>query len=272
MGAKTGGKKKKAGKVLLIILAVILLLAGFLTFHAVRNTKTMNNLIREGLHSVEMRYDVTPLDAGEYKDMRFYGLMKFHVDQYRVEELGNLSVMTANMGMMQMVSFMITPFEKNVPLCTLDFMYIMGNRKSYVEFYDLVGDTATPEYQQVLESLRTGVQFYSDIEEIPAEEHWYDSYLSVVMHKKLKGSDEDRNRELFLNMLEIYLESSKTLEKSAPEDAERQFEITQNYSDGLIEKGGVSTDVFKKALGEEKTRDFFNRVFFGTDNYRTEKQ
>ena len=92
------------------------------------------------------------------------------------------------------------------------------------------------------------------------------------MHKKLKGSDEDRNRELFLNMLEIYLESSKTLEKSAPEDAERQFEITQNYSDGLIEKGGVSTDVFKKALGEEKTRDFFNRVFFGTDNYRTENQ
>ena len=270
MEAKTGGKKKKAGKILLVLLLVILLLAGFMTFHAVRNTKTMNQLIDNGLRSVGGRYNITQLDAGEYKDMRFYGLMKFHVDQYRVEELGNLSVMTANMGMMQMVSFMITPFEKNVPLCTLDFMYIMGSRKSYVEFYDLVGDTATPEYQQVLESLQTGAKFYSDIEELPAEEHWYDSYLSVVMHKKLK--DDTRNNELFQNMLEIYLESSRILEKSTPEDAARQFEITQNYSDGLIEKGGVSTDVFKKALGEEKTRDFFNRVFFGTDLYRADNQ
>ena len=36
------------------------------------------------------------------------------------------------------------------------------------------------------------------------------------------------------------------------------------YTDGLIEKGGISTDVFKKDLGEEETKKFFDSVFFGT--------
>ena len=43
---------------------------------------------------------------------------------------------------------------------------------------------------------------------------------------------------------------------------------SERVIDGLIDKGGVSTDVFKKELGEAKTRDFFNKVFFGTELYR----
>ena len=49
---------------------------------------------------------------------------------------------------------------------------------------------------------------------------------------------------------------------------QKHLDVTQEYSDGLIDKGGVSTDVFKKELGEAKTRDFFNKVFFGTELYR----
>ena len=36
------------------------------------------------------------------------------------------------------------------------------------------------------------------------------------------------------------------------------------YTDGLIEKGGISTDVFKKELGDAETKVFFDNVFFGT--------
>jgi hypothetical protein len=36
------------------------------------------------------------------------------------------------------------------------------------------------------------------------------------------------------------------------------------YTDGLIEKGGISTDVFKNSLGDEETKKFFDSVFFGT--------
>ena len=48
------------------------------------------------------------------------------------------------------------------------------------------------------------------------------------------------------------------------EEKNEKKNITLAYTDGLIEKGGISTDVFKKELGPEVTKDFFDRVFFGT--------
>ena len=47
-----------------------------------------------------------------------------------------------------------------------------------------------------------------------------------------------------------------------------QINVIKTYSDGLIKNGGVSTDFFKKNLGEDTTRDFFDKAFFGTDIYR----
>lgn len=62
--------------------------------------------------------------------------------------------MTVNMGFMQMVSYVITPYEKNMPLLSMDFMYIMGKRKAYAEFYDLVPDKTTPEYSEVMDAVK----------------------------------------------------------------------------------------------------------------------
>ena len=269
----TKSKKKPLLIVLGILLALICVLVGTCVFFSVKNNKLIYEMIGDGLSQVAEHYTVTECDAAaqpdkytdEYQDMRIYGFMKFHTYQYEIEGLGNLSVMRANMGFMQMVSFMITPYEKNVPLCTLDFMYIFGNRKSYVEFYDLVGDTETDEYKTVLSQLGGLKELFADLDELPASENWYDGLLSVVLHKQLK--DDTRNSELFGTALGMYLNAADNLSESSAEDKAAQLANTKAYSDGLIEKGGVSTDVFKKALGEDKTRDFFDRVFFGSANY-----
>lgn len=264
---KEKGKKKKIVlTVLLILLLLIGLLVVFIIFKGKQNKKQMNGLVENGLHAVQSRYNVEQLDAGEYTDMTLNGFMKFHVDQYKVEDLGNLSVMTADMGFMQMLSFMITPVERNVPLCALDFMYIAGNRKSYVEFYDVVENPQNEQYVAVLDSLREMTARYNDVEDVQASENWYDYLLNVVMLKQLK--DDDRNAKMFNDSLETYLDAAKNAEVCTPEGMQKHLDVTQEYSDGLIDKGGVSTDVFKKELGEAKTRDFFNKVFFGTELYR----
>ncbi len=100
----------------------------------------MNRSIDSVLNELEKQYTVTEVDPGKYKEMKMFGVMKFKVQQYAIEELGNLS-------------------------------------------------------------------------------------------------DEAK--------------------------AEKQA-ITLAYTDGLIEKGGISTDVFKKELGAEETKNFFDQVFFGT--------
>ena len=48
-------------------------------------------------------------------------------------------------------------------------------------------------------------------------------------------------------------------------DTEKKKERSANYVNGLLREGGPSTDVFKKALGEEKTAKLFKKVLFGIE-------
>ena len=45
----------------------------------------------------------------------------------------------------------------------------------------------------------------------------------------------------------------------------KKREKTNAYVEGLLRNGGPSTDVFKKALGEQKTAELFKTVLFGTE-------
>ena len=265
-------KKKKIGKVLLIILLVIVLvigaLAGFIAYNASKNMKIMNRTLDEGMQALSERANVTELDAGEYSEIKLYGVMKFDVKQYEVEELGNLSVMKVNMGFMQMVSYIITPYEKDMPMLSMDFMYILSSRKAYAEFYDLTADREAPEYVAVLDNIREFEGRYADLEDITTEPAWYDDLLTVVLHKAGKKKNDDKIREMFTDAIETYMEQADGLDKLSDEDEAEKVYITQVYCDTLVERGGVSTDVFKKELGEKKTKGFFDNVLFGTELYK----
>ena len=65
------------------------------------------------------------------------------------------------------------------------------------------------------------------------------------------------NVRLMLRMADEYLALSE-------EEVESKRQIVVDYSDGLIENGGISTDVFNKSLGAETAKDFFDKVFFAT--------
>ena len=262
-------KKKKWPKVLLIIILLIAALAGFIAFNASKNMKVMNSTLDAGMKTLSECAEITPVDAGEFEQIKMYGLLKFDVSQYEINDTGNLSVMKVNMGFMQMISFVITPYDKNAPLMSMDFMYIMGKRKAYVEFYDLVADKETAEYEDVLDKIREFESKYRSLEDISTDPAWYDDLMTVALHKAGKRPDDDAQiEEMFCDAISCYMEKANELEKLSDEKKAEKREITQKYSDNLISKGGVSTDVFKKALGEDKTKEFFDKVFFGTERYK----
>lgn len=261
-------RKKRWPKVLLVIFIVICMLVGFISVNASKNMKVMDRTVDSGMNTLSAYAKLTPVDTGEYKRIKMYGVMKFDVSQYDIEDIGNLSVMTVNMGFMQMVSYVITPYKKNMPMLSMDFMYILGKRKAYVEFYDLVADPTSSEYIAVLDKIKAFESKYSDMEDVKVDTAWYDSYLTVVLHKAGKRADDDRIEELFNDAIRCYMEAAGELDTLSDGEKAEKLEITQKYCDNLVEKGGISTNVFKKALGEEKTKDFFNKVFFGTEKYR----
>ena len=260
--AKGKGKKILFG-ILGGFLALILVLVIAVAVIAGGNVKAMDGCVDAVLEELGKEYTVTPVDPGEYEQMTVSGIMKFHVQQYDIQDIGNLSVMRVNMGVMQMATVVITPQDKNLPLLSADFMYILSNRKAYLEFYDVVAQK-DEQYLGLLDGLKAVHKNYEYLEDITTTPAWYEDLLTVTVYKGAdKKSDVDL-QNLLVDSLHVYLEEAKEFPLLTEDERTEKQTITVEYTDGLIEKGGISTDVFKSSLGDEETKKFFDQVFFGT--------
>jgi len=264
---ETHTEHKRRKKMLPIILgsiaAVILILVLVISNIAGKNVKAMNDCIDSFVSELKANYTVTPVDPGKYKEMTIYGIMKFHTEQYDIEGLGNLSVMRIDMGVMQMATMVITPADKNLPLLSADYMYILTNRKSYLEFYDVVKEKDA-QYTQLTDKLLAIKENYSHLKKLDMSPAWYDHLLTVQSCKSGTTADDPELKNMLMDSLRTYIEHDKQLAPLSAEEKAEKIAITVDYTDGLIEKGGISTDVFKKELGNEETKLFFDTVFFGT--------
>ncbi len=262
--SNTGGKKKRLPLIIAgVILGIILLVVIIVSVIAGQNVNAMNSCIDASLAMLEENYTLTPVDAGEYEEMTISGIMKFDVEQYHIEELGNLSIMRMNMGVMQMSTFVITPTDKNMPLFSADYIYILSNRKAYLEFYDVVKEK-DDAYNELIDALTTVRDNYNYLEDFEASEAWYEHLLSVVSYKSADSKQDDDLQAILTESLQAYIDHAKQFPALSEDERNEKLAITVEYTDGLIEKGGVSTDVFKKELGNEETKKFFDNVFFGT--------
>ncbi len=232
-----------------------------------KNVDALETSIKEVLALVSKNHQVTECDAGEFRQMTAHRILKFKVKQYEIEKIGNLSVMTVNAGIMQMSSIVFTPVFKDLPLMSCDYMYILGNRKAYVELYDLVNEKSC-EYDSWLSVFRENIDKYKDLQDITVSEAWYAHLLTVAAYKAGKARDDERLMALLLDMVKAYTDEADAMPLLSDEGREQKLDIIKKYSDRLIDEGGVSTDFFKKTFGEELTRRFFDRVFFGSEKYR----
>ena len=210
------------------------------------------------LRKIAEKYPLKAIDAGEFFSLSAAG-MKFEISAYYAEGLGHVSLMNAKgfFGLMKMDTLIINPIELDLPLYSYDRIFAMGNDTLIVELYDtLLGDYSEAGMQEV--KARGG---YSSLTERDPGEHWYDSIkLPSSISKKGKKKQTALMDSLTEQHFEAYIASS-----SAPvtDKAAKQAKASV-YVNGLIEKGGPSTDVFKKSIGEEKTRALFENILFGT--------
>lgn len=253
--------------ILLVFVALVAVAAIAVAVIASKNVKAMNVCVDETLARLSDGHTITEVDAGEYSNMSVYGVMKFHVKQYDIQEVGNLSVMTVNVGLMQMATVVFTPMEKDLPLLSCDYMYILTNRKAYVELYDLVKEKDAA-YLAWMDKYAAARDEYIDLDDSTASSAWYDDLLTVVTYKAGTTKDDERLKGLLLDTVQVYLDQADAYEVMSAEEKAEKLDCIKNYSDRLIDEGGVSTTFFKQSLGEDVTRDFFDKVFFGTEQYR----
>ena len=198
---------------------------------------------------------MTELDVGDMTSLKARG-MKFTISAYRAEGLGHVSVMSAVgfFGLMRMDTVIINPTELDMPLYSYDRIYAAGNDVLITELYD----TTSSEWQG--DGLDAVKAKYADITERDPGEHWYDAIkLPSSISKKGKKKGSAKMDALALEHLAAYLETGTSVS-----NYQLKCDKTAAYVNGLLEKGGPSTDVFKKALGVEKTTELFHKVLFGT--------
>ena len=208
-------------------------------------------MIKKLLDAIGEKYPLT--EKTNVKKLKVGG-MKFDITSFYAEGLGHVSVMTGKfpLSLMKMDTVMVNPSDVELPLYSYDRIYALGNDTLIVEMYDTFScdSFSMPDVKKE----------YSDVPERDPGEHWYDSIkLKESISKKGKKLNTPRIDELAQRHFEEYLGSAKpTLDKEA------KAKKAGDYVEGLLSKGGPSTDSFIKALGREKTAEIFREVLFGT--------
>ena len=182
------------------------------------------------LNAIRAKFPLHEIDAGSFSKLKAKG-MKFDVHAYEAKGLGHVSVMRASgmLGMMKMDTLII-------------------------ELYDT---TVEPLKYDALEAVNAANR---SLPERDPGTHWYDSI-------KLKESVSKKGKKLtaqFDAYTKAYTDAYLNLPAKPVTDPKTKREKTDAYVEGLLKNGGPSTDVFKQALGETRTRELFSRVLFGT--------
>ncbi len=136
-----------------------------------------------------------------------------------------------------------------------------GTRKLYIECYDIPEDA---ENQALCAEIDAIFAQYNEWEEIEMEQAWYADLIMTAFYRSASKKDDAAIETLTAQLLTTYLQAAKLRAVLSQEAQEEKVAGLEAYCNGLVTEGGISTDVFKDALGAEETLRFFERVFFGT--------
>lgn len=203
------------------------------------------------------RYPLRPCDAGAFSALKANG-MRFTVAAWEAEGLGHVSVMRAGgfLGLMKMDTLIVNPTERDLPLYSYDRILAAGNDTLIAELYDTtLGGFAAPELDALLARS-------AGLPDRDPGTHWYDG---IRLPQSISKKGKKAQSEAFDRLAQAHFAAWLAADCAPLTDKAAKQAKAAAYVDGLLAHGGPSTDVFKKALGQEKTEALFRKVLFGTE-------
>ncbi len=230
------------------------------------NTKAIEHQISIGMDMLNSNYNLKEVDCGKFSAFQIQNIA-YNVKQYEIAGVGNLLTMESkDSPTLQMLSFVLTPYYKNLPLFSNDYIYMQQKRSFLIEYYDLVQEKDS-QYKAYMEKFQNIKDKYSELPDMELKECWYDSLKTVCTAKKITAAQDDVIFSIFNENLKLFIEMEHSSEPLSKNAMRVKWQITQDYTDRLVDSGGVSTNVFKNTLGADATKAFFNDVFFGAKKF-----
>ena len=193
--------------------------------------------------------DVTPFQTFSGKGMTFH-LESFDWNGYAC--VSHLT-MRAFFGLMKMDTLICTPYAKDMPLFSYDYICALGRRTMLVETYDTLVNPVD------LSSMTAIKEKYADLKDKPTKPAWFDTLK--LPPTVCKTGDKLRLELLAKEMTEAYLSLFETAKDIEP-NAKR--EKNSAYVEGLISDGPTFRAV-SKMLGVEPAKTLFRKFLFGTE-------
>lgn len=185
-------------------------------------------------------------------------MIDIKTDSYDVEDIGNLTNVKIKclFGLMTIDTIVLTADKKDAPLFSFDYVKVGKKETLLLELYNTTIDTMD---LSALSKIKHKYDYLTDGESKP---QWYDDILLEPSLKKVEKNKHDRFEMLAGEYADAYImllndaKECSVLEKTKKNKA---------YADGLLTHGGPSTNFLKKILGEEKTKEYFHKYFFGLE-------
>ena len=154
-------------------------------------------------------------------------------------------------GLMQMDTLICTPYAKDMPLFSYDFISVFGRKTLLLETYNtLVGSVDLSTMTAVKEQ-------YSDLKDKTMRPAWYDRLK--LLPTVCKTGNGARLEAMAEQMLKAYIGLFATAQ-----DIDRAVKNERNsaYVEGLINDGPTYRAV-SKMIGQEDAKTLFRRCLFG---------
>ena len=243
----------------------------------IQNSDTIKNYNKASIekqdeyivNALSEHYNLIKRDCSEFERFKVFN-MDYSVKQYEVEGVGNLSIMDCkNSDSLQMISIVITPFYKNLPLMSCDFMYTGEKRTFLMEIYELI-EEKDDKFDSYMKEFQAIKDDYDALNDMKVKECWYDDIRPVCTAKQILSDQDKEMIEIFERNIQLYIKMEQDMQKLPQEKLMGKWNATQLYTDKLIDVGGPATNAVKTVMGAEKCRTFFNGVFFGVGLYKPE--
>lgn len=213
-------------------------------------------MINKIMDEIKSRYNCKEVDAGVFAKLVIEGA-NFVIKAYDVEGVGRVAtvVMKRLIGLWDMQSLIITPYEKDMPIYYLNRHREKGDYIYRTEVFDTQLDHVD------LFALETVVEEYACLADEPQNVRWYDDKkLHSAVKKVSKGRKEELSPLIFEHV-KVYLDM---LEQAPTVKRTEKQKRNAVFVDALTKQGGIAiVDIFIANYGGKVTEKLCNEVLFG---------
>ena len=215
-------------------------------------------MIQKMVEEIKSRYACKTQDAGVFEKVYIEGAV-FRMHAYNMRGLGRVATveMKRLIGLWEMRSLIITPFEKDMPV----YYYNRHREKGrYIYRMELFDTQMNAVDTKVLEEVLTK---YSSITDEPQNERWYDTIkLSGSAVKSVEKKQKEELSPMIWEHFSAYMQLLESAHECKPSEKKKKTRVFVNE---LCEKSGIAIiEIFLSNYGKQVVEKLANEVLFGT--------